>query len=99
MIAFDTGQEGGVLPSDLDGPTPPPAGSPNYFMTFEFDPARLLEWQFHVDWTTPENSTFTGPVEIPAAEFIYPVCDAFRGPVRPPARVRPEKLETLAGTS
>jgi tRNA threonylcarbamoyl adenosine modification protein YeaZ len=42
MIIFDTDQEGGVLPSDLDGPTPPPAGAPNYFMTFETGPAR---WQ------------------------------------------------------
>ena len=94
MIAFDTGQEGGVLPSDLDGPTPPPAGAPNYFMTFEVGPARLLQWQFHADWTTPENSTFTGPVEIPAAEFIYPVCDAPRGQCVPQLDTT-EKLETL----
>ena len=53
MIIFDTGGQVGALPSDLDGPTPPPAGSPNYFLTFEVDPARLLQWQFHVDWTTP----------------------------------------------
>ena len=42
MIIFDTGGQVGVLPSDLDGPTPPPAGSPNYFMTFDVNPARLL---------------------------------------------------------
>ncbi len=94
MIIFDTGNQVGVLPSDLDGPTPPPAGSPNYFMTFDVNPARLLEWEFHVDWTTPENSTFTGPVEIPAAEFIYPVCDAFRGQCVPQFETS-EKLETL----
>ena len=94
MIIFDTDQEGGVLPSDLDGPTPPPSGAPNYFMTFETGPARLLQWQFHVDWTTPGNSTFTGPVEIPAAEFIYPVCDAPRGQCVPQLD-SPDKLETL----
>ncbi len=41
MIIFDTGPDRGVLPSDLDGPTPPPDGAPNYFLTFEIDPAAL----------------------------------------------------------
>ena len=94
MVAFDTGAQTGVLPSDLDGPTPPPAGSPNYFMTFDVNPARLLRWKFHVDWTTPANSTFTGPTEIPVAEFIHPVCDAPRGQCIPQLD-SPEKLETL----
>ncbi len=94
VVAFDTGLEGGVLPSDLDGPTPPPDGSPNYFLTYEVDPARLLLWQFHVDWTNPGDSTFTGPVEIPAAEFISPVCGAQRGQCVPQLD-SPEKLETL----
>ncbi len=40
------------------------------------------------------NSTFTGPVEIPAAEFIYPVCDAPRGQCVPQLD-SPDKLETL----
>ena len=94
MIVFDTGAQVGVLPSDLDGPTPPPAGSPNYFLTFDLNPARLLQWQFHVDWTTPANSTFTGPLEIPVAEFLYPVCNADRGQCIPQLD-SPEKLETL----
>jgi hypothetical protein len=58
---------GGMLPSDLDGPTPPPAGSPNYFVQVDdgvwFTPPiadRLQIWPFHVDWTTPSQSTF-GP--------------------------------------
>jgi len=96
MIAFDTGLEGGVLPSDLDGPTLPPAGAPNYFMTFDVGPARLLEWQFHVDWVTPSNSTFTGPIEIPVADFLSPVCDEPSGRGRcVPQLDSPEMLETL----
>src|SRR5262245_33195537 len=94
MIAFDTGGQTGALPSDLDGATPPPAGSPNYFVTFDVNPARLHQWRFHVDWTTPENSTFTGPIDIPVAEFLYPVCDADRGQCVPQLD-SPEKLETL----
>jgi hypothetical protein len=35
------------------------------------DPANnaLDLWQFHVDWTVPGNSTFTGPTIIPVAHF------------------------------
>ncbi len=53
---------GGMLPSDLDG-TPPPVGAPNYFAEVDdsswigpSDAMRL--WRFHVDWTTPANTTF-----------------------------------------
>ncbi|HEY6872581.1 MAG TPA: PKD domain-containing protein [Geobacteraceae bacterium] len=54
----------GLLPSDLDG-TPPPAGTPNYFTSFDDGSANcdsssdnLKIWEFHADWTTPANSTF-----------------------------------------
>ncbi len=54
---------GGQLPSDLDGPILPPAGSPNYYVEVDDDawgwPSdRLSIWQFHVDWTNPTQSTF-----------------------------------------
>src|SRR5207245_5405286 len=58
---------GGLLPSDLDGSTLPPAGSPNYSLSFGTN--SLLLWKFHVDWTTPANSSFTGPTSIPVAAF------------------------------
>ncbi|HEY3310318.1 MAG TPA: hypothetical protein VGK00_01645 [Anaerolineales bacterium] len=58
---------GGLLPSDLDGTTAPPAGSPNYFMNFGSNSLRL--WKFHVDFATPANSTFSGPTSIPVASF------------------------------
>jgi hypothetical protein len=58
---------GGLLPSDLDGSTPPPVGSPNYVLNFGTNKLNL--WKFHVDWTTPANSTFTGPAAIPVATF------------------------------
>lgn len=69
MISFDlfsvNDNFGGQLPSDLDGSTLPPPGTPNYF--YEVDdstispglgPDALRIWKFHVDWTTPANSTF-----------------------------------------
>ena len=60
---------GAVLPADLDGTTPPPAASPEYFLNFDGNNQSLDLWQFHVDWTTPANSTFTGPTNIPVAPF------------------------------
>jgi Bacterial Ig domain len=58
---------GGLLPSDLDGVTPPPAGSPNYFLNFGSNSLNL--WKFHVDFQTPSNSTLTGPINISVASF------------------------------
>ncbi len=87
--------DGGGLPSDLDGPTPPPVGSPNYLMTWwNNSPGTLNEYQFHVDWATPANSTFTGPVAIPVADFLSPVCSGFRNQCVPQLG-SPELLETL----
>ncbi len=49
-----------MLPADLDGSTPPPAGAPNPFlMSGPFKPTTWPLWRFHVDFTTPTNSTFT----------------------------------------
>ncbi len=62
---------GGVLPSDLDGATAPPAGSPNYLINYGTNQLNL--WKFHVDWTTPANSTLTGPTAISVASFA-PAC-------------------------
>ncbi len=58
---------GGLLPSDLDGTTAPPAGSPNFFMNFGANSLNL--WKFHTDFTTPANSTLNGPTNIPVASF------------------------------
>src|SRR3954471_15293991 len=62
---------GGLLPSDLDGLTAPPAGSPNYMVYFGTNNLNL--YRFHADFTTPANSTFTGPTVIPVAAFS-PLC-------------------------
>jgi len=53
-----------LLPSDLDGPTPPPVGSPNFLMNVSTDSGALNLWKFHVDYANPSNSTFAGPVSI-----------------------------------
>src|SRR5437763_705947 len=63
---------GGLLPSDLDGTTAPPAGSPNFFLFFGTNNLNLFK--FHVDFATPANSTFTGPTAIPVTAFT-PLCN------------------------
>ncbi len=60
----------GLLPSDLDGPTAPPANSPNYFVTWDGPFLnRLYMFRYHVDWVTPANSTMTGPTQLTTASF------------------------------
>jgi hypothetical protein len=63
-----------LLPSDVDGPTSPPAGSPNYVMNIDAGSGALNLWRFHVDYATPANSTFTGPISIPGTAPFTPPC-------------------------
>jgi hypothetical protein len=72
QVCFQQGTSvGGLLPSDLDGTTAPPVGSPNYMLYFGTNNLNL--YKFHVDFTTPSNSTFTGPTVINVAAFS-PLC-------------------------
>jgi hypothetical protein len=94
MQCFDVANEGGLLPADLDGATAPPAGAPSYVMNFGSD--RLNLWKFHVDWTTPASSTFTGPTSIKTAPFT-PACDSGPTPgvcVKQPRTA--QRLDTLS---
>jgi hypothetical protein len=59
---------GGLLPSNLDGSTLPPAGSPNYVVALNTTTS-LAFWKFHVNWTTPSSSTFTGPTSLAVASY------------------------------
>ncbi len=56
----------GFLPADLDGSASPPAGAPNYFLGFG---SPMPFYQFHVDWATPANTTFTNPTNVANAAF------------------------------
>lgn len=58
-----------MLPSDLDGSTPPPTGSPNYYISLGLGMNDLDLYQFHVDFVNPSNSTFIGPTVIPVTKF------------------------------
>ncbi len=84
---------GGLLPSDLDGATAPPAGSPNYFLNYGTNSLRL--WKFHVDWNTPANSTFTGPTTLSVAAFTR-ACATTSGGACIPQPGTSQKLDSLA---
>ncbi len=90
-------QQFGMLPSDVDGATPPPAGTPNLVVELSADgSANLSMFKFHVDFTTPANSTFTGPTQIPVAAFT-PLCPVqSRGACVPQPTTGSDKLESLA---
>ncbi|MGE5358584.1 MAG: hypothetical protein ACM3NQ_06155 [Bacteroidales bacterium] len=67
--------------ADVDGMTPPPAGSPNIIMATGgvqlrkvFEDDGIYAWKFHVDWERPANTTLTGPVKIAVAPYHY-LCD------------------------
>jgi hypothetical protein len=82
---------GGLLPADLDGTTPPPAGSPNYMLNFGANSLRLFK--FHVDFSNPSNSTFSGPTTLPVAAFT-PLCNGASQCVPQPETNN--KLDSLA---
>jgi len=82
---------GGVLPSDLDGATAPPAGAPNAFVNFGSN--SLNVWRFHVDFATPLNSTLTGPINVAVAAFS-PACSGGGACIPQPSTH--EKLDSLA---
>lgn len=83
-----TGNPNFMMPADLDGSRPAPAGSPGIFYTFRdggedyFIPGTPVDtldlYEFSVDWENPEQSRWTHtqsftPPEF--AEFNWTVCD------------------------
>jgi hypothetical protein len=69
MVCFQRGlSDFALLPADLDGATPPPAGAPNYEMDLATT-TKLNLYKFHVDFSVPANSTFTGPTTVTVAAY------------------------------
>jgi hypothetical protein len=56
-----------LLPADLDG-SAPPAGSPNYYVGLA-DSTHLNFFRFHVDFSHPANSRFSGPTLVSVAPY------------------------------
>jgi len=57
-------------PATLDGPTPPPAGKPEWLMSVNYSEVNTLKyWALNVDWTHPEDSTLAGPSVLAVEPF------------------------------
>ena len=73
-FALDAGHYG-MLPSDMDGMTAPPANTPNYFAmmgtTFNLG-TTMRVFGFHADFATPANSTFS---ELPGSPLTVATYD------------------------
>jgi Abnormal spindle-like microcephaly-assoc'd, ASPM-SPD-2-Hydin len=91
QICFTIANDGGFQPSDLDGATAPPAGSPGYFITFET--TSLHQFQLTPNFANPGASTFVGPINIPVSTFS-PSCGGTGGTCVP-QKGTTQQLDTL----
>ncbi len=68
QVCFQQGSGvGSLLPTDLDGATPPPNGEPGFY--FDYGTNELLMWKFTPNFATPASSSFTGPTHIAVSAF------------------------------
>ena len=81
-----------LLPSDLDGATAPPSGSPNFFLELGTSTSLNL-YKFHVDFANPSNTTLTGPVNISVPSYTD-ACGGSGGTCIP-QRGTSQQLDTL----
>jgi hypothetical protein len=80
---------GPVLPSDLDGTTAPPAGSPNYLLSLDYAADgtgdHLFLWRLSY-----QDLTIDGPITLPVAPFTIACPNEYGGPcVRQPSPGEP----------
>src|SRR5829696_2404805 len=67
---IDMGNASGLLPSDLDGSNPPPAGSPNVLMDLDPPNNSIRTYSFYADWSNPSASQIIGPISVSVAPLI-----------------------------
>src|SRR5204863_6894433 len=84
-----------LLPSELDGFRQPPAGAPVVFVGVT-GTNQLQLWNFHTDWTNPNNSSFTGPTTLITAPFERELCASARDKCIDQPGVA-QKLDSLPG--
>ena len=93
----DLTTEWSMLPSDADGSTPPPLGSPNYILGEHWsDNDKLTMYKFHVDWDDPLNSSLEGPTYLQVDPFTWACPEVSRGKCVPQPTTL-QKLEVLGG--
>lgn len=83
------------LPSDFDGARLPPDGEPNHYIQQGNDANTLDEFDFHVDFAHPMNSTFIGPHRISVPTFAL-ICNEGFNQACIPQPSPGEKIDSLA---
>ncbi|HRQ66480.1 MAG TPA: proprotein convertase P-domain-containing protein [Xanthomonadaceae bacterium] len=73
-----------LQPADFNGNQPPPTGAPGIFSRHRdtevhgpagFPSVDFIElYQMSVNWTTPANTSVTGPIQVPIAEIDSTLC-------------------------
>lgn len=100
VVRFTVNPTTFLLPADLDGSTPPPPGTPNWFTSFESPyttakgPPRLTVYEFDANFADPAASRFDLAAEVPIAPFT-PACGDERGGRCIPIPDTGQKLDAL----
>ena len=89
-----------LIPADVNGTNPPPAGRDESFLSIQNPPIDQVTttsnvinlWTFHLDWTTPANSTFTQS-QISVAQY-EPACYETTDPVQTVCVPEPSTVST-----
>lgn len=59
-----------LLPATMDGTTQPAAGTPEWLVSISPTSSNALSyWRYHIDWTTPANSSLSSATDLPVAAF------------------------------
>lgn len=83
----------GLLPADLDGTSPPPPGSPAFFVgsmdnggPYGAPQDALTFWRFHADFDVPANSSFALTHTLPVAPYdsMFPCAPTSRACIPQP---------------
>jgi len=89
-----------LLPADIEGRNAPPAGAAENFIGIVNPSGKLTTstalnlWKFHVDWTTPANSSFVGPTAITVTSYT-PGCYTVAQPLKTTCVPEPSSASTL----
>jgi hypothetical protein len=97
-VCFQNSNQFALMPSDLDGTTPPPSGEPNFYIGLGTDnggtDTSLELFKFHVDFSNTANSTFTGPTSLTVAAYS-PLCNGSNAGQCVPQLGTTQKLDSL----
>jgi uncharacterized membrane protein len=65
-----TSGENTLLPATVDGTAPPAPGTPEWYVGLSpLGGTALGYYKFHVDWTTPSNSSLSSETDLPVSAF------------------------------